>query len=119
LLIGERACDTRDLFATTQTQRLTLNANTSGTLKLSMLVTWLPLENCEEAFIYYNPTQCLTMGGKEKRLSSYTMSRLANSNTLGSNNASTLPGQDFSALQYRSTTLMVDTTSSTATTKDG
>lgn len=41
VLIGERLFDTKDLFSTTQTQRLTINANTSGTLKLSMLISWL------------------------------------------------------------------------------
>jgi len=67
LLIGERVFDTKDLFSTTQTQRLTINANTSGTLKLSMLITWLPFENSEDTFIYYNPTQYLTINTKEKR----------------------------------------------------
>ncbi len=41
VIIGERICDTKELFSTTQTQRLTINANTSGTIKLSMLITWL------------------------------------------------------------------------------
>jgi hypothetical protein len=41
VLIGEQVCDTKDLFSTTQTQRLTINANTSGTLKLSILITWM------------------------------------------------------------------------------
>jgi hypothetical protein len=39
--IGQQLCDTKDLFSTTQTQRLTINANTSGTIKLSMLITWM------------------------------------------------------------------------------
>jgi hypothetical protein len=44
-----------------------------------MLITWLPFENCEESFVYYNPTQYLTLNTKEKRLSSYAMSKLVNS----------------------------------------
>ena len=83
ILIGERVFDTKDLFSTTQTQRLTLNANTSGTLKLSMLITWLPFENCEESFIYYNPTQYLTISNKN-RLSSYTMSKIASNENFNS-----------------------------------
>jgi flagellar biosynthesis chaperone FliJ len=84
LLIGEKICDSIDLFSTTQTQRLTFNANTSGSLKLSMLITWLPFENCEESFVYYNPTQYLTLSSKEKRLSSFTMSKLSKSSQASS-----------------------------------
>ncbi|CAF0750161.1 unnamed protein product [Brachionus calyciflorus] len=64
--IGERYFDIKDLFSTTQTQRLTLNANTSGSIKLSMLITWMPFENCEDNFTYYNPTQLINLKNKDK-----------------------------------------------------
>jgi len=64
-----------------------------------MLITWLPFENCEEAFIYYNPTQYLTINSKEKRLSSFTMARLATVST--TNPSLTVPSinANASALQ--------------------
>lgn len=107
LLIGERICDTKDLFSTTQTQRLTLNANTSGTIKLSILITWLPFENCEEAFIYYNPTQYLTMNNKEKRLSSYKMNKLSSSVSGTSHSEPTTPTAPLTSTEYTSSTLQI------------
>lgn len=67
--IGERFLDIKDLFSTTQTQRLTVNANTSGSIKFSMLISWMPFENCEDNFTIFNPTQLLTLNKDKRKVS--------------------------------------------------
>lgn len=70
--IGERFLDIKDLFSTTQTQRLTVNANTSGSIKLSMLISWMPFESCEDNFTIFNPTQLLTLNKDKRKVSRST-----------------------------------------------
>ncbi|RNA26685.1 FAM65A-like isoform X1 [Brachionus plicatilis] len=72
--IGERFFDIKDLFSTTQTQRLTLNANTSGSIKLSMLITWMPFESSEDNFTFFNPSQLLTKNRTVPKSSSFQKS---------------------------------------------
>ncbi|XP_013409002.1 rho family-interacting cell polarization regulator 1 isoform X2 [Lingula anatina] len=46
-LLGEKHCDTKDLFAANP-QLMTVNLNQIGSLKLSLIISWNPLDGAED-----------------------------------------------------------------------
>ncbi|KAF6027906.1 FAM65A [Bugula neritina] len=52
--LGEKHCDILGLFAANP-QILTVNVNDIGTIKLNILVQWMPLSNFTEHMKYYDP----------------------------------------------------------------
>ncbi|XP_067939516.1 rho family-interacting cell polarization regulator 2-like isoform X2 [Watersipora subatra] len=52
--LGEKHCDVIGLFAANP-QILTVNVNDIGTIKLNILVQWMPLANFTEQMKYYDP----------------------------------------------------------------
>ncbi|XP_069133439.1 rho family-interacting cell polarization regulator 2-like isoform X1 [Argopecten irradians] len=52
VLLGQKSCDTRDLFSSNP-QLMTVSINTNGSLKLSIVITWNPLDGVEESMSYF------------------------------------------------------------------
>jgi hypothetical protein len=48
VLLGQKNCETKDLMSS-HPQMMTVNINTNGSLKLSLIITWNPLEGVDEA----------------------------------------------------------------------
>ncbi|XP_036363645.1 rho family-interacting cell polarization regulator 2 isoform X1 [Octopus sinensis] len=56
VLLGEKKCETKDLFSANP-QMMTVSINPNGSLKLSIIVTWNPLEGVDESLIIYEVPQ--------------------------------------------------------------
>ncbi|KAL5006333.1 hypothetical protein ScPMuIL_015139 [Solemya velum] len=57
VLLGQKNCDTKDLY-TANPQLMTVNINANGSLKLSIVVTWNPLDGMDENASYFEiPSQ--------------------------------------------------------------
>ncbi|CAH1786452.1 unnamed protein product [Owenia fusiformis] len=54
MLLGQKNCETKDLFSS-HPQLMTISINTNGSLKLSVVITWNPLEGVDENMSYYDP----------------------------------------------------------------
>ncbi|XP_063400417.1 rho family-interacting cell polarization regulator 2-like isoform X5 [Mytilus trossulus] len=53
VILGQKTCETKDLFSCNP-QLMTVSINTNGSLKLSVIITWNPLEGVEEAMSYFD-----------------------------------------------------------------
>ncbi|XP_064476628.1 rho family-interacting cell polarization regulator 2-like isoform X2 [Ornithodoros turicata] len=47
VLLGNKSCEIKDLFSS-HSQLMTVNLNSSGSLKLNLVITWNPLHGCME-----------------------------------------------------------------------
>lgn len=56
VLLGEKKCETKDLFSANP-QMMTVSINPNGSLKLSIIVTWNPLEGVDESLTIYEVPQ--------------------------------------------------------------
>ncbi|GAB1609684.1 rho family-interacting cell polarization regulator 2-like [Argonauta hians] len=56
VLLGEKKCETKDLFSANP-QMMTVSINPNGSLKLSIIVTWNPLEGVDESLVIYEVPQ--------------------------------------------------------------
>lgn len=56
VLLGEKKCETKDLFSANP-QMMTVSINPNGSLKLSIIVTWNPLEGVDESVTIYEVPQ--------------------------------------------------------------
>ncbi|CAC5400599.1 unnamed protein product [Mytilus coruscus] len=53
VILGQKTCETKDLFSCNP-QLMTVSINTNGSLKLSVIITWNPLEGVEESMSYFD-----------------------------------------------------------------
>ncbi|KAL4224801.1 Family with sequence similarity 65 member [Mactra antiquata] len=51
VLLGQKSCETKDLFSANP-QLMTVSINVNGSLKLSIVITWNPLDGVDENFTF-------------------------------------------------------------------
>ncbi|XP_025086005.1 rho family-interacting cell polarization regulator 2-like isoform X3 [Pomacea canaliculata] len=54
VLLGQKNCEVKDLFSANP-QLMTISINFNGSLKLSIVITWNPLESIDESVTYFQP----------------------------------------------------------------
>ncbi|KAJ8298725.1 hypothetical protein KUTeg_022785 [Tegillarca granosa] len=52
VLLGQKSCETKELFSSNP-QLMTVSINTNGSLKLSIIITWNPLDGVDESMAYF------------------------------------------------------------------
>ncbi|XP_053384673.1 rho family-interacting cell polarization regulator 2-like isoform X2 [Mercenaria mercenaria] len=56
VLLGQKSCETKDLFSANP-QLMTVSINVNGSLKLSIVITWNPLDGVDESFAFLETPQ--------------------------------------------------------------
>ncbi|XP_070200744.1 rho family-interacting cell polarization regulator 2-like isoform X2 [Littorina saxatilis] len=54
VLLGQKNCEVKDLFSANP-QLMTISINFNGSLKLSIVITWNPLDGMDETVTYFQP----------------------------------------------------------------
>ncbi|XP_052800054.1 rho family-interacting cell polarization regulator 2-like isoform X3 [Mya arenaria] len=54
VLLGQKSCETKDLFSANP-QLMTVSINVNGSLKLSIVITWNPLDGVDESQAFMEP----------------------------------------------------------------
>ncbi|KAH3887636.1 hypothetical protein DPMN_011654 [Dreissena polymorpha] len=54
VLLGQKSCETKDLFSANP-QLMTVSINVNGSLKLSIVITWNPLDGVDESQTFVDP----------------------------------------------------------------
>nr|KAG5694180.1 hypothetical protein BaRGS_016026 [Batillaria attramentaria] len=54
VLLGQKNCEVKDLFSASP-QLMTISINFNGSLKLSIIITWNPLDGMDETVTYFQP----------------------------------------------------------------
>lgn len=54
VLLGQKNCEIKDLFSASP-QLMTISINFNGSLKLSVIITWNPLDGMDETVTYFQP----------------------------------------------------------------
>lgn len=89
VVVGARECETRELFSP-HPQLMTVNLNHAGSLKLSVIVTWNPLEGSGSGAIFEDcgPTMMRTASISSSSPSTLPGGRLLHTPTLGAHQPS-------------------------------
>lgn len=53
VILGQKTCETKDLFSCNP-QLMTVSINTNGSLKLSVIISWNPLDGVEESMSFFD-----------------------------------------------------------------
>ncbi|XP_074659944.1 rho family-interacting cell polarization regulator 2-like [Tubulanus polymorphus] len=56
VLLGQKSCEVKDLYSS-HPHIMTVSVNSNGSLKFSIIITWHPLEGCDERLVYYMPSK--------------------------------------------------------------
>ncbi|XP_064601476.1 rho family-interacting cell polarization regulator 1-like isoform X2 [Liolophura sinensis] len=70
IVLGLKNCETKDLFSA-HPQMMTVSVNTNGSLKLSVIITWNPLEGVDESAAYFDSIR--TQGARKRPVSLVTL----------------------------------------------
>ncbi|KAL8580671.1 hypothetical protein ACOMHN_004713 [Nucella lapillus] len=68
VLLGQKNCEVKDLFSANP-QLMTISINFNGSLKLSIVITWNPLEGMDETVTYFQPPPSRQQGPRRRPVS--------------------------------------------------
>ncbi|XP_076450883.1 rho family-interacting cell polarization regulator 2-like isoform X2 [Babylonia areolata] len=68
VLLGQKNCEVKDLFSANP-QLMTISINFNGSLKLSIVITWNPLEGMDETVTYFQPPPTRQQGPRRRPVS--------------------------------------------------